>query len=518
MLPDIFLNTHLRQHSIGTTMIQGEKEVSAEANFVSVLAELVLDEGNHPAREEIELKAEPEAEILPEDAEEIGDGIESLSDLADGEAYDSASTPHVSRSDELVAMEGVSKKGPLLSDAGTPVIRGDGVAIKESGSIGGLARNVPEAEQIGIMSASDLSLPEKTHSYERTREFPLRGEASGLMLQQKVVSARQAQEVTPQFPKAEIQNDTVLGKAVPVSVLTPQEGAAQVSAVRISEVDTAQGVTRLASLASDPLVREIPRGRSSVSSLGATAVTDTPITADNRPASFITDSVVLRPQNTVEVPGVRLSDRQDVPVMPPPPPLGLGAPSAAAVGGQAGFALPTGTPENTDSEQAMSQILEEALSLSERPLLGTREAAGMPRTTGISTNGDSSQSLAVVRQVSEAVRLTSGAGVEIALNPEELGSVRLRLSGADGQMTVVVQAERSETLDLMRRHIDTLSQDFRDIGYGDVSFSFQSGEGDQHSAQEDDTSPVLMAEETSPVPQKLARSTLAMGGGLDIRI
>ncbi len=36
-------------------------------------------------------------------------------------------------------------------------------------------------------------------------------------------------------------------------------------------------------------------------------------------------------------------------------------------------------------------------------------------------------------------------------------------------------ADRPETLELMRRHIDILAQEFRDIGYGSAEFSFGQG-------------------------------------------
>ncbi|MDA3857332.1 MAG: flagellar hook-length control protein FliK [Roseovarius sp.] len=69
--------------------------------------------------------------------------------------------------------------------------------------------------------------------------------------------------------------------------------------------------------------------------------------------------------------------------------------------------------------------------------------------------------------------------VDIILNPAELGRVRLSLSSTDGVMSVTVIAERPETLDLMRRHIDTLAQEFLNIGYEKAQFSFGGG----HSGQ-----------------------------------
>ncbi len=55
----------------------------------------------------------------------------------------------------------------------------------------------------------------------------------------------------------------------------------------------------------------------------------------------------------------------------------------------------------------------------------------------------------------------------------------------DGSITVNIVAERGETLDLMRRHIDQLAQAFRGLGYDTVNFSFgQTGADDGQQADQ----------------------------------
>ena len=78
-----------------------------------------------------------------------------------------------------------------------------------------------------------------------------------------------------------------------------------------------------------------------------------------------------------------------------------------------------------------------------------------------------------------AVTNANGKTTEISLNPEELGRVRLSLTAADGGITLNIVAERPETQDLMRRHIDQLTQQFRELGYGTISFSFGKNGGEQ---------------------------------------
>ena len=62
--------------------------------------------------------------------------------------------------------------------------------------------------------------------------------------------------------------------------------------------------------------------------------------------------------------------------------------------------------------------------------------------------------------------------MELVLSPAELGRVRISMQANDGGMVIQVIAERPETLDLMRRHISDLAQEFRNIGYGSAEFSF----------------------------------------------
>lgn len=85
----------------------------------------------------------------------------------------------------------------------------------------------------------------------------------------------------------------------------------------------------------------------------------------------------------------------------------------------------------------------------------------------------------VAPQIAAAVTNHPNKTTEIALNPEELGRVRLSMTTVDGALTLHVVAERPETQDLLRRHIDVLAQEFRDLGYDTVSFSFeQDGQAD----------------------------------------
>ncbi len=83
----------------------------------------------------------------------------------------------------------------------------------------------------------------------------------------------------------------------------------------------------------------------------------------------------------------------------------------------------------------------------------------------------------VAMQIAEVLRASGERAVELRLQPEELGRVQMTLSqDATGTLTVVLNVERADTLDLLRRNIDLLGADLRDLGYDSIDFSFQ-GDG-----------------------------------------
>ncbi|WP_186766706.1 flagellar hook-length control protein FliK [Puniceibacterium confluentis] len=78
----------------------------------------------------------------------------------------------------------------------------------------------------------------------------------------------------------------------------------------------------------------------------------------------------------------------------------------------------------------------------------------------------------VMRQVIEITGKIQDGPVELRLNPEELGRVRMHMASADQGIMLHITSERPETLDLLRRHIDQLRSEFSDLGYTSVEFTF----------------------------------------------
>lgn len=89
---------------------------------------------------------------------------------------------------------------------------------------------------------------------------------------------------------------------------------------------------------------------------------------------------------------------------------------------------------------------------------------------------------AIGMQLAERMPGTAGQPVEVTLAPEELGKVRMTIWATDGGLTLQLVADRPETLDLMRRHIDQLAQDFRDMGFERLSFAFGQGQNENQKS------------------------------------
>jgi hypothetical protein len=133
----------------------------------------------------------------------------------------------------------------------------------------------------------------------------------------------------------------------------------------------------------------------------------------------------------------------------------------------------------------------------------------------------------VAMQLADAARQLPDRPVEITLSPEELGKVRLSFQLSEsGAMHVVIAAERGETLDLLRRNIDSLMSEFRDLGYENSGFSFQSFDqgsqgGDQQkfdsfggtSAESLTATPPVTSPQIQPV-----RLSLDATSGMDLRL
>ena len=116
----------------------------------------------------------------------------------------------------------------------------------------------------------------------------------------------------------------------------------------------------------------------------------------------------------------------------------------------------------------------------------------------------------VAVQLAQAFFAKGERNVDVALNPEELGRVKMRVSTSETGITVVIQTERAETGDLMRRHIHELADEFRKMGFENVSFEFNGGgaSGGQTSSEGESASGMGTSSNTDDLDD-LAASELA---------
>ncbi|MBE1285492.1 MAG: hypothetical protein GJ676_19420 [Rhodobacteraceae bacterium] len=125
-------------------------------------------------------------------------------------------------------------------------------------------------------------------------------------------------------------------------------------------------------------------------------------------------------------------------------------------------------------------------------------------------------------QLGEQLARNQNGPIEVALSPEELGRVRMVLSVSEAGVSVSIVAERQETLELMRRNVDQLSADLKDLGYSTLGFDFSNGEGARSDGERtDDTGSGSNSDElvrSSEVPTATPDNPAMPSAGLDMRM
>ncbi|MBU3029198.1 flagellar hook-length control protein FliK [Paracoccus sp. XHP0099] len=88
----------------------------------------------------------------------------------------------------------------------------------------------------------------------------------------------------------------------------------------------------------------------------------------------------------------------------------------------------------------------------------------------------------VMRQIADAVVTMREDRIEIALSPEELGRVRMILSGTERAPQVTFWIERPEVMDMIRRNTTLLEQHFGEAGFEGAGFEFREDRGSRDTA------------------------------------
>jgi len=110
--------------------------------------------------------------------------------------------------------------------------------------------------------------------------------------------------------------------------------------------------------------------------------------------------------------------------------------------------------------------------------------------------------------------------VEISLSPEELGTLRLSLTAAEGALSLSISADRAETLELLRRHASDLGEQFSALGFENVEFQFHHNGRDEAPSETQalmDDGGAASTEDPN-APDGIARMLTVARSGLDLRL
>ena len=137
---------------------------------------------------------------------------------------------------------------------------------------------------------------------------------------------------------------------------------------------------------------------------------------------------------------------------------------------------------NSVPERLFNQSIKENLTSSVKgdgfePALGLSGLFSSNSTHTASNLMVSTASRPAVQTVSDAaVQLKSGQ-TEIALSPEELGRVSIRMTQTDTGLVVLLTVERDETHALLRKHVTELADSLHAAGLGEAQIDFSDRRG-----------------------------------------
>ena len=313
----------------------------------------------------------------------------------------------------------------------------------------------------------------------------------------ETLALRSAETATAEAPK-------------PRSAQLPTQPQAQLRAT-----DAAQAATAQAPL---PETAEVP---------------DTPQPAQNRAAPTAPEIAILSktlpaaPQpKEVDVARLPLVEA-DIEIQPeteiePELPKRLGLRDAAPqpqITGQTGLATAQqGQPQlqTTETQDTNLPLPDELLATGQQPVgTGVTISPTAPGAVTAQIVQHAAGQIVAALPRDQGVFITD-AGAEIALDPPELGRVRMIVTEVAGGLALTVTAERPETLDLFKRHASMLAEEFAREGFSDADFAFE-GEDD---GERGNTEPQPVLRVTAD-PQELLNgitARVARGGGLDLRL
>ncbi|QXT39873.1 flagellar hook-length control protein FliK [Gymnodinialimonas ceratoperidinii] len=156
-------------------------------------------------------------------------------------------------------------------------------------------------------------------------------------------------------------------------------------------------------------------------------------------------------------------------------------------------------------------------------LLGTASSTALTAPGTVLAQASTATAQVVAQQLAAALSagsIDADSPLELALDPPELGRVRMMMSEVAGVMTLTIHAERPETADLMRRHLDLLAQEFAEAGLDSPSVHISQDGADTPDGRDQDdpfAAPVTTEAAAADDARSHPRESTA-DGGLDLRL
>ncbi len=170
-------------------------------------------------------------------------------------------------------------------------------------------------------------------------------------------------------------------------------------------------------------------------------------------------------------------------------------------------------------EQELALALDAQMMGANAPATSSFSASAVP----LSPNGTNHTPMLVAQQIAAALsdrNAEPGQPLELALDPPELGRVRMQLVELAGVLTLTIHAERPETAELMRRHLDLLNQEFSEAGIDAPSVSISQDRSNGRSGGDDPERPGEQASETPAAhsPETPQSQSVTPTGAMDLRL
>ncbi|MBF9042631.1 hypothetical protein HKCCE4037_04795 [Rhodobacterales bacterium HKCCE4037] len=177
----------------------------------------------------------------------------------------------------------------------------------------------------------------------------------------------------------------------------------------------------------------------------------------------------------------------------------------------------------TPARSAMAvELLSEEITLSSQPG-AFHSNGGTTQTSPVPLSLPHQAPSMVAQQIAAALQDRNrdiGQPIELALDPPELGRVRLQMVDLAGTLTLTIHADRPETADLMRRHMDLLAQEFAEAGVNAPSVNISHGGANGQPGErvaDQSVNPAGSAPEDT-APNMSASATRRATGALDLRL